>query len=240
MPYLMGGFPTLEDSIRIGRAYGEAGADLVELGVPFSDPLADGPVIHAAATRALAEGATLNAVLGVCREISDSVPVTVMCYANMALRSGPEHFATRLAAAGAAGAIVPDLPPEEAAPLRAALDGAGVALVPLIAPTTPPERRRWICEQATGFVYVVSTTGVTGERDQLPDGLVELIEATKSEAEVPVVVGFGIATPDQARAVGAVADGVIVGSRLVREVSAAEDLERALTAVREFLEAARC
>jgi tryptophan synthase alpha chain len=239
MPYLMGGFPDLDGSLAVARAYVEFGADLIELGVPFSDPLADGPVIHAAGTRALAGGATLNAVLGVCRQISGAVPVTVMCYANMALRSGPEQFATRLEAAGAAGAIIPDLPPEEAGPLRDALAAAGIAHVPLVAPTTPPDRRRKICEAATGFVYLVSTTGVTGERDELPQGLVELVEDTKREAQVPVAVGFGIGTPEQVHAVGRIADGVIVGTRLVREVSEADGLDRALRGLKDFLTAAR-
>lgn len=239
MPYMMGGFPDLDGSLRIGEACIESGADVIELGVPFSDPLADGPVIHAAGTRALAAGATLNAVLGVCRQLSDRIPVVVMCYANMALRPGPEQFAARLSAAGAAGAIVPDLPLEEAGPLRDALAEEGLAMVPLVAPTTPPERRRRICQTATGFVYLVSDTGVTGERDRIPEGLAELIEAVRSEAAVPVAVGFGIGTPEQVAAVGEVADGVIVGSRLVREVAEAPDVDAGAKAVGEFLASAR-
>jgi tryptophan synthase alpha chain len=220
MPYMMGGFPDRDESLAIARAYADAGADLVELGVPFSDPLADGPVIHAAATTALERGAGLDDALAACEALGEGIPSVAMVYVNMVLALGPKRFAGRLAAAGGAGAIVPDLPLEEAEEIRAALDAESLALVPLVAPTTPPERRRRICEAARGFVYVVSDVGVTGERDQLPERLAELVRSVQEEAEVPVAVGFGIGTPQQAAAVGAVADGVIIGSRLVR---AAED-----------------
>src|SRR5437867_4368215 len=146
MPYMMDGFPDPATAAAVADAYADAGADLVELGVPFSDPLADGPVIHAAATRALAAGATLESTLDLCGRIAGRVPVVPMCYSNMVLARGPAGFARLLAGAGAAGAIVPDLPLEEAGDVHAALAAAGLALVPLVAPTTPPERRRRICE----------------------------------------------------------------------------------------------
>jgi tryptophan synthase alpha chain len=145
-----------------------------------------------------------------------------MCYVNMVLALGPRRFAGRLGEAGAAGAIVPDLPLEESQEIGAALEAEGLALVPLVAPTTPDERRRRICEAARGFVYVVSVAGVTGERDELPPRLAELVRAVQEEAAVPAAVGFGISTPQAAAAVGEVADGVIVGTRLVREVAAAD------------------
>jgi len=239
MPYMMGGFPDQDAAGGIARAYVEGGADLVELGVPFSDPLADGPVIHAAATRALAGGATLESVLETCAGISSQVPVVVMCYANMALAVGPGRFARALADAGAAGAIVPDLPLEEGSAMREELGAAGLAAIPLVAPTTPAERRRRICESATGFVYVVSTVGVTGERSELRSALTDLVGAVRAEADVPAAVGFGISTPEQVSAVSALADGVIVGSRLVREVQEAGSAGEAREAILSFLAAAR-
>ena len=216
MPYLMGGFPSLEESVAAGLAAAEAGADLLELGIPFSDPLADGPVIHAAGTAALAAGATPHGVLGVCERLAERVPVVLMVYANIVLTAGAEAFALRAAAAGASGLIVPDLPFDEADELRAACDAEGLALVPLVAPTTTPERIAAIGAEARGFVYTVSLTGTTGERDALPEGLAETVERVRASTEVPVAVGFGISTAEQARAVAEIADGVIVGSRVVR------------------------
>ncbi len=239
MPYLMGGFPDAGTSLAVAGSYAEAGADLIELGVPFSDPLADGPVIHAAATRALAAGATLENVLSICEQLAGRLPVVPMVYANMVLARGPSEFARLLTNAGAAGVIVPDLPLEEAGEIGTELSGAGIALVPLVAPTTPDERRRRICERAEGFVYVVSGTRVTGERDELPEGLAELVAAVRGDASVPAAVGFGIGTPEQAAAVGRIADGVIIGSRLVRAVSEAEGAGPAVEVVSEFIRATR-
>jgi tryptophan synthase alpha chain len=216
MPYLMGGYPSLDDSALAGLAAGGSGADLIELGVPFSDPLADGPVIHAAGTEALAAGATPHGVLRVCERIAAEVPVVLMVYVNVVLAAGAETFALRAAAAGASGLIVPDLPHDEADELRAACDAEGLALVPLVAPTTTPERVGEIGASARGFVYTVSLTGITGERDSLPPGLAETVGRVRAATTVPVAVGFGISTPDQAASVGELADGVVVGSRVVR------------------------
>jgi len=236
MPYLMGGFPDLETSRAIGVAYAESGADLVELGVPFSDPLADGPVIHAAGTAALAAGATLHHVLEVGREIAAHVPVVVMCYANMILARGYERFADGLVAAAASGLIVPDLPLEEAPELLAICDQRGIALVPLVAPTTPAERLRRIGERARGFVYTVSLTGTTGERTSLAPMLAQAIARAAASTEVPVAVGFGIGTAEHvAAAAQAGADGVIIGSRLVRAAGEGGDPVAAVSElVREF------
>jgi len=230
MPYLMGGFPTLDAARRIGAAYVAGGADLIELGVPFSDPLADGPVIHAAGVTALAAGARVETVLELGAELSSAVPVVVMCYANLVFAHGAEAFATGLAQAGVSGLIVPDLPLEEASPVRDACDAAGVALVPLVAPTTPDERFAAIGAQARGFLYAVSVVGTTGER---ADGDVSaVVDRARSNTAVPVAVGFGIATPERAaEAAAAGADGVIVGSRLVRAVADGEDVE---ALVRDF------
>jgi tryptophan synthase alpha chain len=222
MPYLMGGFPTVEASVAIGEAYADGGADLVELGVPFSDPLADGPVIHAAGTRALQEGATLHHVLQAGAAIARRVPVVLMCYANPMFARGIERFADELAANGISGLIVPDLPLEEAPAVLEACDAAGVALVPLVAPTSPAERLAAIGARARGFLYTVSVTGTTGER--AGGDSAAILSRAKACTEVPVALGFGISTPQQAAAAAdAGADGVIVGTRLVRAAAEAVD-----------------
>ncbi|HEU4707382.1 MAG TPA: tryptophan synthase subunit alpha [Solirubrobacterales bacterium] len=236
MPYMMAGFPDRETGLAVAEAFVDAGADLIELGVPFSDPLADGPAIHAAATKALEAGATLATALEVCQAVGERVPVVFMAYANMVLaHGGATEFARLARAAGAAGVIVPDLPLDEAGEVREAFAAEGLALVPLLAPTTPAERRRQICEAAKGFVYVVSTVGTTGERNEVPPALAELVAATKAEAHTPVAVGFGIGTPEQAAQVGEIADGVIIGSRLVRAAGEGESPQAAADAVASFL-----
>jgi tryptophan synthase alpha chain len=234
MPYMMGGFPDLPTAIAIGLAYADAGADLVELGIPFSDPLADGPVIHAAATAALRAGAKVDLVLDACGTISQRVPVVVMCYANALLARGLERFADSLASAGASGLIVPDMPLEESSEVLAACDERGLALVPLVAPTTPAPRLARIGAQARGFVYAVSVTGTTGERASLD--LHAVISRAAASTAVPVAVGFGIGTPAQAASAAAAgADGVIVGSRLVRAAAESADPPAAVAElVREF------
>ena len=224
MPYLMGGFPDVDASVAIGEACADAGADLVELGVPFSDPLADGPVIHAAGTRALAAGATLHGVLEAASRIAERLPVVLMCYANPLLARGAERFARELAGAGASGLIVPDLPLEESGAVRDACDAAGIALVPLVAPTTPEDRLAEIASRARGFVYTVSVLGTTGERAGVESTVAATLRLAKSHSPVPVALGFGISTPEQAaEAAAAGADGVIVGSRLVRAATEAVD-----------------
>jgi len=216
MPYLMGGFPSIEESVAAGLAAADAGADLLELGIPFSDPLADGPVIHAAGTAALAAGATPHGVLGACERLAVRVPVVLMVYANIVLTAGASAFALKAASSGATGLIVPDLPHDEAGEVRAACDAEGIALVPLVAPTTTPERIEAIGADARGFVYVVSLTGTTGERQEVQAGVAETVERVRESTDLPVAVGFGISTPEQARSVAELADGVIVGSRVVR------------------------
>ena len=224
MPYLMGGFPTVDDSMRVGIAYADAGADLIELGVPFSDPLADGPVIHAAATRALQNGATVHEVLQAGAQIAEHVPVVLMCYANLIYARGPERFAAELAERGISGLIVPDLPLEESEAILAACDDHGVALVPLVAPTTPDARLDAIGRNARGFVYTVSVTGTTGERVAGGGDAARLLARVKAHSPVPVALGFGISTGAHAAAAAdAGADGVIVGSRLVRAVAEAAE-----------------
>jgi tryptophan synthase alpha chain len=257
MPYLMGGYPTLAESARIGEACVQAGADVVELGMPYSDPLADGPVIHEAGSRALAAGANVAGVLEVARTLAPSVPVVLMCYANMVFAPGVEAFVERLARTGACGLIVPDLPLEEAPAVLAACDAQGLALVPLVAPTTPEERLAEIGARARGFLYTVSVVGTTGERPieeegpdrsretlasgshprfgqpasgrlrhppTLAERFAEIVARAKAATQAPVALGFGISTPEHARqAAAAGADGVIVGTRLVRAAGESED-----------------
>lgn len=236
MPYMMGGFPDLETSRAIATAYADAGADLVELGVPFSDPLADGPVIHAAATTALAAGITLDRVLEIGSALARRVAVVLMCYANPILARGAERFLDALLDAGISGLIVPDLPLEESEQMLALCDARGLALVPLVAPTSPPERVARIGAHARGFVYAVTLTGTTGERASLDGDLAGVVARVAAHTTVPVAVGFGISGPSQAAAaVGAGADGVIVGSRLVRLAGEAADAPAAVgDAVREL------
>jgi tryptophan synthase alpha chain len=222
MPYMMGGFPTLAISREIAVAYARNGADIVELGVPFSDPLADGPVIHAAATAALDAGATVERVLELAGAIAgNGIPVVVMCYCNPVLARGHERFVDALVRAGASGLIVPDLPMEEASELRSVCDRHGLALVPLVAPTTSAERLAQIAASARGFLYAVAVTGTTGERAELDSAHVARAAAG---ASVPVALGFGIASAAQAAAAAdAGADGVIIGSRLVRAAGESDD-----------------
>jgi tryptophan synthase alpha chain len=232
MPYLMGGFPDLEGSRAIGQAYADNGADLVELGVPYSDPLADGPVIQAAGDVALRAGATLRGVIDVGRSLAESVPVVLMCYANLVLARGPERFADDLATAGISGLIVPDLPLEESAEILGVCDAAGIALVPLVAPTSPDARLERIGAQARGFIYTVSVVGITGERAGVNAQLGPLLARMRERTSVPVAMGFGISTPDDAdQAAAAGAEGVIIGTRLVRAAAEAGDGAAAAAAV---------
>jgi len=239
MPYVMGGYPTLEESLRIGEACVAAGAEVIELGLPYSDPLADGPVIHAAGTAALVAGATVSGVLEVARALSERVPVVLMGYANMVYAPGAEAFAERLARTGASGLIVPDLPQEEAPEVLAACDAQELALVPLVAPTTTPERLAAIGARARGFLYTVSVVGTTGEREALSERFAEIVARAKAATEVPVALGFGISSPAQAaQAADAGADGVIVGTRLVRAAGESSDPAAAVGEVVAALAAA--
>jgi tryptophan synthase alpha chain len=241
MPYMMGGFPDMDTSRRIAEAYADGGADLVELGIPFTDPLADGPVIQAAGTAALRAGATTHEVLAVGRALAERLPVVAMVYANLVMARGLERFVDDLAEHGIAGLIVPDLPLEESDDVREACEAAGLALVPLVAPTTPDDRMARIGAVARGFLYAVSVTGTTGERAALADTFAALVGRAKASTTVPVALGFGIGTPEQAReAADAGADGVIVGSRLVRAAAEAGDPPSAVHAlVSQFSRALR-
>jgi len=220
LPYFMAGDPSLADTRRLVIEAARRGADVVELGVPFSDPLADGPVIQRAGTRALAGGTTvarvLETVAGLRAEID--VPIVLLTYYNPVLAFGLKAFARTAVDAGVDGAIVADLPPEESDPLGTEATAAGLDLVYMVAPTSTPARVRLIARKSRGFIYVVSLTGVTGERQQLPADMATQIAAIRRETAMPVCVGFGISTPAQVATVGRVADGAAVGSAIVRLV----------------------
>jgi tryptophan synthase alpha chain len=223
IPYIMAGDPSLKMTESLVLALAEGGADLIELGVPFSDPIADGPVIQQAAERALQSGTTVKKILAMVRSIRThtSVPLIVMAYYNSVLAMGLETFCARAVEAGIDGLIVPDLPPEESDALGTATEAAGGPVVIfLLAPTSTPQRRKAVITRTHGFIYYVSLTGITGA--QLPDmePVKKNVQAIRKAANKPVAVGFGIATPEQAAKVGQFADGVIIGSALVKKIAA--------------------
>jgi tryptophan synthase alpha chain len=219
--YVMGGDPDLATSRAMALACVEGGADLLEIGMPFSDPIADGPTIQRAAERALAAGTRAAD----CIELAAGVrarcaaPIALMGYVNPVLAYGEERFVEDCARAGVDALILPDLPPEESADLARLARARGVATVFLLAPTSTPERRRAACAAASGFLYFVSVTGVTGARRAVSDDLAPALRAVREESPVPVVVGFGVSTPAQARALAGLADGVVVGSAIVSRVA---------------------
>ena len=233
IPYLTAGDPDLATTGRLLEALTLGGADIIELGVPFSDPIADGPVNQKAAARALASGTTLSGILEVvagCRERL-GVPVVLFTYYNPILARGIESFAEQAAASGVDGVLCVDLPPEEAGELRPALLDAGIDPIFLLAPTSTKAREKAVAAASSGFVYYVSRTGVTGTREELPAELVKEAKRLRRRVKLPLAVGFGISTPEQVGAVGRVADGVVVGSALVRiveELGGDEDLVKAI------------
>jgi tryptophan synthase alpha chain len=220
IPYVVAGYPDVETSVQAALACIDAGADLLEVGLPYSDPLADGMTLQRASESALRAGSTFAQSIEIVGRIATArphVPIVPMGYANQAIGGGDGRAVLdRLAAAGASGIIVADLTPDEGEPFEAAAREAGLAVVYLVAPTTPPERRRLIAERTGGFLYCVSLVGVTGARRSLPRTVGRLIESVKAVSPVPVAVGFGVSRPEQVRALArAGADGVIVASALV-------------------------
>lgn len=221
IPYVMACDPDPETTLAVILALGEAGADAVELGIPYSDPLADGPTIQAAAQRALAGGATFAGVLGVFDRVkaAGGPPLIAFGYANPIERFGHARFAGRLTAAGALGAIVPDLPYEECAGLRGELHARGLGLTQLVAPSTPLDRSASIAAASDGFLYVVSRAGVTGAGGIDVAPVIEQVRQLRNVTELPLAVGFGISKPEHVEAIGSVADGVIVGSALIDTIA---------------------
>jgi tryptophan synthase alpha chain len=219
LPYFPVGYPTYAESLDIIEAVANTGVDGFEIGMPFSDPLADGPIIQAATQVALENGTTVQRCLDAVRELHGRgvrQPMLMMGYLNPILAYGPDKFVQDAKAAGADGLIVPDLPPEEADVLEAACAENGLALVFFLAPTSRSERITLVSARTSGFIYMVSVTGVTGARADLPPDLTDFIARVRAQTDKPLVVGFGIGQPEQARAMNGLTDGFIVGSALVR------------------------
>lgn len=237
IPYFTAGDPSLNVTRALLLEAARQGADLIELGVPFSDPLADGPVIQRASQRALAAGVTLPRVLDMVREVRAELdlPLVFLTYYNPLLAFGLKAFSRTASEAGVDGVIVADLPPEEADPLSAEARAAGLDLIHLVAPTSPPERIRLIARRSRGFIYAVSLTGVTGARAELPPDLAQYLRNLRAVTVKPICVGFGISTPEQAAAVADYADGIIVGSAIVRLVEEHGRSDRLVEEVGRFI-----
>lgn len=235
LPYMTAGLPTPDESVSLFAAMAEAGADGFEVGIPYADPLMDGPVIQAAGDRALSAGSGVDVGLEILREVVTSTgkPAVVMTYVNPVLRMGIGVFADRVAAAGGSGAIIADLPVDEADVFADALRSRGIGLVLFVAPTTTDARLGRVLDAKPPFVYGIADLGVTGARATASTHIAALVERVRKRSDVPVVAGVGISTPEQAHAAAAVADGVIVGTALVREVMNASDAAGAAGALRK-------
>jgi tryptophan synthase alpha chain len=220
--YVMAGDPSLQDTEQLVVELEQAGADIIELGVPFSDPIADGPVIQQAAERALRSGTSLRTILSMVTRLRarTQIPLVLMAYYNNIHAFGPERFCHEAAQAGVDGVIMPDMPPDEAGPLRGPAAAAGLPLIFLLAPTSTEERRTFVARQSQGFVYYVSLTGITGAKLHNLADVGKNVEKIRKVTRVPVAVGFGVATPEDAAKVAAIADGVIVGSAIVKQIAA--------------------
>jgi tryptophan synthase alpha chain len=231
--YITAGDPSLDATARIALALAEAGADVVELGVPFSDPLADGPTIQRASERALRAGTTLAGVLDLVSRIRQrsEIPLVLFSYFNPILQLGLEDFAARAAHAGVDGLLVTDLTPDEASDYRRVLHARGLDTIFLGAPTSTDARLKLIAEASTGFLYLISRTGVTGAREALPDDLPNFVRRTRAATSLPIAVGFGISLPGHVAMLGGLADAAVVGSALVEEIERAPSADRAAEAV---------
>jgi tryptophan synthase alpha chain len=232
VPYIMAGDPDLGSTEKIVRALSGVGVDVIELGMPFSDPLADGPVIQRAGQRALRQGVTLARVLDSVRNIREMVdtPIVIMTYYNLFLKHGLEKFARDAAQAGVDGLIIPDLPIEEAEAFYQALDREGLAMIFLIAPTSTDERIEKITKIAKGFVYYVSRTGITGEQKSIAVDLQENLARIRTFTDLPIAVGFGVSNAEQAKEISAHADGVVIGSAIVRLIEETHAMHDRVTA----------
>ncbi len=238
--YMTGGDPDINSSRSILRSMANAGADIIEVGLPFSDPVADGPVIQAASNRALANGATARRILQMIAEVRQevSIPIVIMSYYNPILQFGLQEFCVQAQASGVNGIIIPDLPCEESELLRIYADKCGVDLIPMVAPTTTPERMETICSSARGFIYCVSVAGVTGVRDHIKTDLHALSSEVRRYTNLPLAIGFGVSGPGPARDMAPFCDAVIVGSALVELIAEQkyEEMEKLITDIKAALQ----
>ena len=236
MPYAVGGFPDPTSCLAVLRAYLKGGAELMEIGIPFSDPLADGPVIQGASQVALRQGVRPADVLALAAEATrEGAKVVLLTYLNTVLAFGTDRFFTRCRECGVLGVVVPDLPVEEAGGLQATARERGVDVILLAAPTSTDARLARIAAAASGFIYCVSTTGVTGARAELRRDLPRFVARLREHTDLPLAVGFGVSTPEQADEVAGYADGVIIGSALVDIVSRTKQFDQALAEVSDLL-----
>ncbi len=237
MPYLCAGDPNPELTSKLLLTLEEAGADLIELGVPFSDPIADGPTVQRASERALTHRISLQQILEIVASLrpQTEIPIALMSYYNPIFRMGEDAFCQAAQDAGVDGVIIPDLPPEQAQSLLEIAPRYNLATIFLVAPTSPPERMQLIASVSTGFIYCVSVTGVTGARAMLSDEIAPMIAELRKHTDKPISVGFGVSTPDQATQIAQIADGVIVGSAIINVVEEhINDEARLFTAVKQF------
>jgi tryptophan synthase alpha chain len=232
--YITVGFPTIEATLRTVPTLAGNGCDIIELGIPFSDPLADGATIQRASFQALQNGISPQSCLEIAKQLSRriSTPLVFITYFNAVLRYGIEQFCVNCADSGIEGLIIPDLPPEEGTEVEAFAQRYGIDLIYLLAPTSSEERIRLVAEKSRGFIYLVSVTGVTGTRDKLPSGLDAFVARVRKIAKLPVCVGFGISTPEQAKQVAKIADGVIVGSRIIQLM---EEEDKSAVSLQDFI-----
>jgi len=235
--YLTGGDPDLETSFQIAGVLAEAGVDILEIGVPFSDPLADGPTIQAAASRALSAGCTVGKLLDRLKEFrkTNDLPVVLFTYLNPVYVYGFEKFHQDAAAAGADGVLILDLPPDEAVRNRELAGAHGLHAIRLIAPTSSESRVAQIASSASGFIYYVSREGVTGEQSELSESIGGQLEVIRRHSQLPIAVGFGISTPEQAARVAGLAEGVVVGSAIVRRIAAEDRCENLPESIASFV-----
>ena len=235
--YVMAGDPSLQETEQLVVELEQAGADIIELGVPFSDPIADGPIIQQAAERALRSGTSLRAILSMVARlrVRTKIPLVLMAYYNSIHAFGPERFCQESAQVGVDGLILPDMPPDEAGPLKGPAAAAGLPLIFLLAPTSTAERRTFVARQSQGFVYYVSLTGITGAKLLNLADVGKNVEKIRKVTKVPVAVGFGVATPEDAAKIATIADGVIVGSSIVKQIDAHRQKPEMVKHVAEFV-----